>query len=227
MRSIAIAILLMGSFSARGDEAAGLRERLRDASAQYNMGNYQVALEQFQAAYSASGKHVLLYNIAQCYRQLGDLQKAAINYRSFIRLEPENAAVPTAKDLLAKVEDQLAQEKNVRTAPPTGLRPEPQPVPTAARPAAVPTPQVVAARAPRSYTLPIVTGAAAVACVGAAALFGLQARSAAQDWKSATADPAWSDARSRAQSAMTRANVAWTAAGVLAAATAATLLIDF
>jgi hypothetical protein len=80
---------------------------------------------------------------------------------------------------------------------------------------------------PRSYALPIATGAAAVVCAGAGALFGLQARSAADDWKNATADPAWSDARSRAQSAMTRANVAWTAAAVLAAATAATLLVRF
>jgi tetratricopeptide (TPR) repeat protein len=223
MRAFAIAILLAVSFAARGDEAAALRERLRDANAQYNMGNYQGALAQFQAAYSASGKHVLLYNIAQCYRQLGELQKAAINYRSFIRLDPDNAAIATAKELLAKVEDQIASQAKVKTAPPTELSGWPaSSASTALRPEVHVRPA-----APRSYALPIAIGAAAVACGGAGVLFGLQARSAAQDWRAATADPAWSDARSRSQSAMTRANVAWTAAGVLAAAAGATLWFNF
>ncbi|HUJ28637.1 MAG TPA: tetratricopeptide repeat protein [Myxococcales bacterium] len=213
--------------AARADEDESLRSRVRDANAQFNMGNYKEALAQFQAIYRASGKHALLYNIAQCYRQLGDLKMAAVNYRSFIRLDPDNAGVPVAKELLAKVEEQIAREGKVKSAPPTGVQAESQVVPWGQK---KPAPAATAAAAPaeqRSFTVPAVTGAAALVCVAAGAVFGLQARSAADDWRNAAAEPAWSDARSRAQSAMTRANVAWTAAAVLAAATAATLLIRF
>ena len=225
-RALLLILALAFPPAGRADEDESLRARVRDANAQFNMGNYKEALAQFQSIYRSSGKHALLYNIAQCYRQLGDLKMAAVNYRSFIRLDPGNPGVPVAQELLAKVEEQLAHESKVKTAPPTGVQAESQVVPWGQKP---PKPVAAAATPPeeRSYTVPAVAGAAAIVCMAAGSVFGLQARSAADDWRTAAAEPAWSDARSRAQSAMTRANVAWTAAAVFAAAAGAALLIRF
>src|SRR5439155_18316431 len=90
--------LLLGARTAQAQENAPIRTELRDAEAQFNMGNYAEALAQFQSLYRRTGKPALLFDIAQCHRQLGDLEKAAINYRSFIRLDPENPGVPIAKE---------------------------------------------------------------------------------------------------------------------------------
>ena len=219
MRGLVIAALLFAASPSRGDDTTLLRQQLRDANAQFNMGNFPAALSQFQDLYRASSKHALLFNIAQCYRQMGDLQKAAANYRSFIRLDPENPTVPTAKELLATVEEQLAREVKVKTAPPTGVPPEA--TTTAVRQEALERPS----RALRPVALAL--GGAAVLCAGAGALFGMQARSAASDWRKDITEPAWSNDRSRAQSALTRTNIAFTAAGVLAAASVAAFILQF
>lgn len=220
MRGLLIAALLFAASPSRGDDTTLLRQQLRDANAQFNMGNFPAALSQFQDLYRASSKHALLFNIAQCFRQMGDLQKAAANYRSFIRLDPENPTVPTAKELLATVEEQLAREVKVKTAPPTGVPPEA--TMTAVRHEPVEKPS---SRALRPVALAL--GGAAVLCAGAGALFGMQARSAASAWRNDTAEPAWSSDRSRAQSALTRTNIAFTAAGLLAAASVAAFVLQF
>src|SRR5438270_108619 len=80
-------ILVLASFAARSAEKAPppadgrLAAIARQAEAEYNLGDFRGALVKFEALYKETGKAALLFNVAQCHRQLGDLQQAAVNYR--------------------------------------------------------------------------------------------------------------------------------------------------
>jgi tetratricopeptide (TPR) repeat protein len=253
LRVALLALCLVAAAPSFADDLdmAKLRLAAREADAEYNLGHYREALTKFEAVYKAKPLPALLYNIAQCHRQLGDLRQALVTYKSFIRLDPENPNAQRAKELVPQVEDALAKEQQTRQAAPTDLdqlqgtavargtggragtaptapaptRPSSGPASSPAAPsaghsvplAAVTTSPRVEQRHERGPVPYLLVGGAVVAA-GAGAFFGLQARSAADDWKAATSDPAWSDARSRAQSSMGRANVAFVAAGILAAA---------
>src|SRR5260370_42270147 len=88
--ALAISLVLGTAQAVRADDAETVRAQARDATAEYNMGHFKEALARFQAIYKATGKNALLFNIAQCQRQMGKLKDAAFSYRRFIELEPDN-----------------------------------------------------------------------------------------------------------------------------------------
>src|SRR5271157_514619 len=57
----------------------------------YQVGEYRQALDEFKAAHLAKPDPSFLYNIAQCHRQLGDLEQAVTMYKRFLAASP-NAA---------------------------------------------------------------------------------------------------------------------------------------
>lgn len=129
--ALAISLVLGTAQAVRADDAETLRAQARDATAEYNMGHFKEALARFQTIYKASGKNALLFNIAQCQRQMGNLKDAAFSYRRFIELEPDNPNVAVARDVLASVEESLQKGKQAQTRPPKDLvAPEGQARPT-------------------------------------------------------------------------------------------------
>jgi tetratricopeptide (TPR) repeat protein len=95
---LSISILLLVAQAARSQDAELLRAEAPSATAEYNMGNFKDPLAHFQALYKSTGKNALLFNVAQCQRQLGNLKDAAFSYGRFIQLEAENPNVPVARD---------------------------------------------------------------------------------------------------------------------------------
>jgi tetratricopeptide (TPR) repeat protein len=67
---------------------SGAKERARELFASgenhYNLGEFADAAHDFEAAYSELPNYVLLYNVAQAYRQAGDRQQALANYQRFL-----------------------------------------------------------------------------------------------------------------------------------------------
>jgi tetratricopeptide (TPR) repeat protein len=129
--ALVISLVLGTAQALRADEAETLRAQARDATAEYNMGHFKEALARFQAIYKGSGKNALLFNIAQCQRQMGNLKDAAFSYRRFIELDPDNPNVPVARDVLASVEESLQKGTQAQTRPPKDLvAPDAQAKPT-------------------------------------------------------------------------------------------------
>jgi len=66
----------------------GSEERARELFASgekhYNLGQFVDAAQDFEAAYNEVPNYVLLYNVAQAYRQAGDHQQALANYQRFL-----------------------------------------------------------------------------------------------------------------------------------------------
>lgn len=109
--------------------------------------HYKQALGEFQAAYDLQPKPVLLYNMAQCYRRLGQAREALDHYQRYYDLEPDKT-----EDMKAKVQAYLAQmrswleRKSGAPGEDPGLAPAPAPAP---QPPLPPPPAVAAKPPPR------------------------------------------------------------------------------
>jgi tetratricopeptide (TPR) repeat protein len=79
------------------------RELFASGENHYNLGEFVEAAQDFEAAYSQAPNYVLLYNVAQSYRQAGDRQRALENYQRY--LNEGGAAVP--KSVRDMVTDQI------------------------------------------------------------------------------------------------------------------------
>src|SRR5471030_2161526 len=67
-------------------QAAEAKAAYDRAEADYQLGHFREALGNYEAAYHLRPKAALLFNIAQCHRQMEAFAMAAKTYRSFIRL---------------------------------------------------------------------------------------------------------------------------------------------
>jgi tetratricopeptide (TPR) repeat protein len=154
---------------------AGSRTVARDAYLrgikQYNLGEYQAALEAFTSAYNEVPDPPLLFNLAQCQRQLGARQKAITLYRSYLREsggDPANSA--EVHRLITSLEEAVAKENAASAAPPAGPIP---PRPPEKKEAEPPPPPVLAAPVPTEAPprrKPLLIAGAGVAAVGVVAV---------------------------------------------------------
>lgn len=106
------AVLSLIAWTGRDAAADKTKARIHydRATAQYNLGEYQSALDEFQAAYKEFRDSVLLFNIAQCHRQLGNRQKAITVYKSFLReTEGRTQNAEEVRRIVARLEDEIAK----------------------------------------------------------------------------------------------------------------------
>jgi len=67
------------------------RVATKQASAAYNLGQYDEAASLYEEAYKHVPDPILLYDLGQSYRQANKLDKALTAYRSYLRTAPEDA----------------------------------------------------------------------------------------------------------------------------------------
>jgi len=66
-----LALALAFSYPAHADDKATARAHYETATRLYDVGEYEKALAEFKAAYVAKDDPAFLFNIGQCYRELG------------------------------------------------------------------------------------------------------------------------------------------------------------
>jgi tetratricopeptide (TPR) repeat protein len=114
--AVAVAILLGLVGAARADDKAidkarAAREAYLAGSRQYDLNAFAPALESFKRAYMLYEDPALLYNIAQCYRQLHDEEQAVQFYRSYLRRLPGAPNRDEVQRRLATLEQSLAAKR--------------------------------------------------------------------------------------------------------------------
>jgi tetratricopeptide (TPR) repeat protein len=141
--------------TARADDVAKAQAAYHAGSQHYDLGEFKEALESFKEAYRTREDPIFLFNIAQCYRQLGDKQQAIRSYRSFLNKMPDARNRQQVREMIAKLENQVAQEQSSKNGPPQGTL-----IPNAERPAeAQPfvSPETPPASAPETTQAPVET----------------------------------------------------------------------
>src|SRR5262245_42408860 len=103
-------ILLICAAPAAADKDRA-RQLFEEGSRRYNLGEYPAALGRFKAAYEEFPEPTLLYNTAQCYRQLGDKAQAVTLYRSYLREVPDAANGDEVRRVIVALDSELLREQ--------------------------------------------------------------------------------------------------------------------
>ena len=86
----------------------------------FALGKFDEALDEYQTAFDAKPLPGFLYNIGQCYRNLGDYEQAIFSFKKYLKLEPEASNKESVEQLIEELEEKKAQgdgEKFVRKSP--------------------------------------------------------------------------------------------------------------
>jgi tetratricopeptide (TPR) repeat protein len=105
------------------------REKARAAFAEgrqhFDLGEYKDALESFKLAYRNFEDPKILFNIAQCHRQLGNKQEAVDFYRKYLNKVPDAPNREEVQATIEKLNAALAAERASKSTPPQGTLGEP------------------------------------------------------------------------------------------------------
>jgi tetratricopeptide (TPR) repeat protein len=250
--TILILVLSLPAFAA-GPLTAEQREqgRLRydAATRKFDLGKYDEAAEDFEAAYQIVGDPVILFNIAQSMRLAQKYEKALLFYRSYLRkaANPKNRG--EVEKRIAEMSEAVERQKKISEAPPVGtlrsdekpfdpaparVAPESPPLPSPASPPSPPSPRVELVSPPRGlryagYALGGLTVASLAVGAAMSALAG-NANDEVQRANNARGQvwtPALQDQDATARTYDTVAIASYVVAGAFAVATTVTLVLGF
>lgn len=85
------------------------RRHFDKADKLFALGRFDEALEQYEKAFDAKPIPDFLFNIGQCYRNLGDYEAAIFSFRKFLTLEPETPRRAAVEQLIDELEAKKAQ----------------------------------------------------------------------------------------------------------------------
>ncbi len=110
------AALIAGVVLAGGADPARTAQRRHFARAQalYLSGRFREALAEYQKALEARFHPVIVFNIAQCYRQLGEWKKALFAYRLYLEKRPGAPNRAEVEQWIRVLERRVAQEERRR-----------------------------------------------------------------------------------------------------------------
>lgn len=174
-----------GATGASAEDEA--RELYKKGMTHYELGEFDVAIDEFKRAYALTSAPGLLFNIAQVYRMKKDPEQAVYFYRTYLRLLP---TAPNRADVEALVAENQAlvdaqrakQRADAAAAAAAAVAAAPPPPVAAAAPPAPPR------RRPWRLELWSGVGAAALGLGALAAAVGLGARASSDASKIAAAD---------------------------------------
>src|SRR4051812_43458570 len=135
LMSLLIALLLAASPT---DNTAQAREHFKAAQLHYSLGEFEQAVKEFREAYRLRQEPAILFNIAQCHRQMRQWKDAYFNYRQYLNQKKDapnrEEAESLAEQMRLKMDEEEEQRTRVERNPASALNPE-HTMPAAALPA--------------------------------------------------------------------------------------------
>ena len=104
-------VLAVAARVAAADDAATrtARRHFERGEKLYALTRFGDALDEYQKAFDAKPIPDFLFNIGQCYRNLGDLDQAIFSFKKYLKLEPEAENKEAVQRLIEDLEDQKAR----------------------------------------------------------------------------------------------------------------------
>jgi tetratricopeptide (TPR) repeat protein len=131
------AVMLVLAVCAHAEDRGKAREHFKRGSQHFKLGEYAEALVSFKEAYRAFEDPSILFNIAQCQRQLNQKPDAIRSYKTYLLEMPRAPNREEVRQVIGLLEAAVAQENTARITPPSGTLggtlpkgPEPEPTPT-------------------------------------------------------------------------------------------------
>src|SRR5436190_11920126 len=84
--AVAVAVAAPAAAHAQDREARAARAHFQRAEKAFNLGKFDEALKGYEAAYEAKPLSGLLFNIAQCHRNLANPERAIFFYQRYLAL---------------------------------------------------------------------------------------------------------------------------------------------
>lgn len=137
---LACALLLVPALVAAQPKSA--EEWFNEGSTQYNLGNFDAAIEAFKQGFAAEPverkKAAYLFNIAQSYRQKKDCSQAQFFYKRFLALKDQDTVKPLSAQERKDVDDRIREleacareQEAIRNRPPDStIKPDDTPAET-------------------------------------------------------------------------------------------------
>lgn len=92
-----------------GEDRARARAEFKAGMKHYNLSEYAEALERFKDAYRAYPEPLILYNIGQCYRQLGQKREGLKAFRNY--LNNSSSMHEAVEQIVAQLDKQIRDEE--------------------------------------------------------------------------------------------------------------------
>ena len=99
----------------------------------FALGKFDEALNEYQEAFDAKPIPDFLFNIGQCYRNLGDYDQAIFSFKKYLKLEPDAPNKDAVEKLIAELEDKKERGDSQKLVGGTGEH-GPKPVVAEAKP---------------------------------------------------------------------------------------------
>ena len=92
---------------ARADDRATrtAQKHFEKAQKLFNLGKFDAALDEYEAAYDAKPLGDFLYNIAQCYRNLEDYDRAIFSFKKYLKEKPDADDRAQVEKFIAELQD--------------------------------------------------------------------------------------------------------------------------
>ncbi len=188
IRKVVCGLVVLAAISgtAHAENRVAAKQAYSEGTRYYDLNQYPQALEAFKRAYWNYELPAFLFNIAQCYRLLGNKSDAIAFYKSYLRKTGNPPNRKEVEHVIATLESAIAREKEAMVTPPTGMLPSTAKIPdttsattdTPVAPAAV---QVAATPAPpppaksRAWLWGVVVGGVVLVGLGVGLGVGLSA----------------------------------------------------
>jgi tetratricopeptide (TPR) repeat protein len=145
LRLIALGLvaIVLACSTAHADDAAtrSAKKHYLKGEKLFALGKFDKALDEYQQAFDAKPLPDFLYNIGQCYRNLGDLDQAIFSFKKYLQLSPEASDRDKVDKLIAELQQKLDEEQSKKIVPtPPPQQPQPQPQPQQPQPPVAHTP---------------------------------------------------------------------------------------
>jgi tetratricopeptide (TPR) repeat protein len=134
------------------------KTHFKEAEILYRLGDYEQALEKYKLAYKSSQASGLLYNMAQCQRNLGRYDEALRSYRLYLQDTPNSPYRANVEKMIAEMEERAAKQAEVVGIIPgptvQALTPDSAPSATALTPTTNPSAPFAASSSPTPMKQP-------------------------------------------------------------------------
>ncbi len=112
MRSlVGLALLLVACGSAPPPKVKTAKEFYVDGKLQYEVEQYQAALDDWENAYLLHPDPALLFDIGQANRKLGNLERALENFRDYLSALPLSMNRPAVEKAITELEKTLKKKR--------------------------------------------------------------------------------------------------------------------